>query len=94
MNEIPVCVSLNKIDDNRIQCELRRKFIINKKSNDFLVWKKIFSNSINGKSVKIEFIIAFRDKLLSAINLEELGLIENDLIIKKTRERFFFKAKE
>lgn len=63
--------------NNMVSLELRKRVVVDlsdDKNKSF--WVNFFSNSLEGKTVKANTIIVFRDKFGSACKLKELGLLK------------------
>lgn len=70
-------LTFTKKDENTITLELRKKASVkldDKQSKDF--WVEFFSRSLEGRTVRANIIIVFRDKFGSACKLKELGLLK------------------
>jgi len=64
-------------DNNVVSLELRKKVVVNLSDPDSKeFWLNFFSNSLEGKTIKANTIIVFRDKFGSACKLKELGLLK------------------
>jgi hypothetical protein len=62
-------------------CEFRKKVSINDSTRPVL--KKLFTAALAGKPVKIDVQIVFRDEVMSAIRLKEMGLLDINISVKK-----------
>jgi len=67
-------LSLTKKDAHFAIGELRKKIVIDLDNPEF--WIKLLSSSLEGKPIKANVIIVFRDKFGSACKLKELGLLK------------------
>lgn len=70
-------LTFSKKDEDTIAIELRKKasvYLSEEDSKKF--WTEFFSRSLEGKTVKANIIIVFRDKFGAACKLKELGLLK------------------
>ena len=70
-------LTFSKKDNDTITLELRKKANVklNEESSKSF-WMEFFSRSLEGKTVKANIIIVFRDKFGSACKLKEIGLLK------------------
>jgi len=61
--------------------EFRKKVIIN--LSDAVFWTEFFSRSLEGKPIKANVMVVFRDAFGSACKLKELGLLKPETKIKE-----------
>ena len=70
-------LTFTRKDANTVTLELRKKASIkldDKNAKEF--WVNFFSSSLEGKTIKSNMIIVFRDRFGSACKLKELGLLK------------------
>ena len=67
-------LTLVRQDATHIKGELRKKFTIDLNNPD--AWVELFSKSLEGKTIKANIIIAFRNPFRSACQLKELKLLK------------------
>jgi len=73
-------LTLGRVIDHKVQGELRKKFTINLENKES--WVNLFSNSLEGKPIKANIIITFKNKFNSACHLKEIGLLKPGTKIK------------
>ena len=70
-------LTFSKKDKNSITIELRKKANVNlNELHSKQFWMEFFSRSLEGKAVKANIIIVFRDKFGAACKLKEIGLLK------------------
>jgi hypothetical protein len=70
-------LTFTRKDADTVTFELRKKASIKLSDNNSKeFWINFFSNSLEGKTIKSNMIIVFRDKFGSACKLKELGLLK------------------
>ena len=67
-------LTLGQLKDNKIQGELRKKFTIDLNNKE--TWVELFSKSLEGKTIKANIIITFRNRFNSACHLKQVGLLK------------------
>jgi hypothetical protein len=73
-------LTLGKVVDHKVQGELRKKFTIDLDNKE--TWIELFSKSLEGKPIKANIIIAFRNKFNSACHLKQINLLKPGTKIK------------
>lgn len=73
-------LTLGQVVDKKIQAELRKKFTIDLNNKE--TWIELFSKSLEGKTIKANIIITFRNKFNSACHLKQIGLLKPGTKIK------------
>ena len=70
----------NQVVDNKLKAELRKKFTIDLSNPD--IWVELFSKSLEGKTIKANIIISFRNPFRSACQLKQLSLLKPGTKVK------------
>lgn len=80
INPMTLNLTLTSRDEHRVMGELRKKFTID--LNHPEQWVELFSSSLEGKPIKANVIITFRNSFTSACKLKELGLLKPGTKVK------------
>jgi len=73
-------LTLFRQDETHVKGELRKKFTIDLNNSE--TWVELFSKSLEGKPIKANIIIAFRNPFRSACQLKELKLLKTGTKLK------------
>ena len=73
-------LTLSQNPDGQRYGELRKKFLIKEGENDEF-WKEFFAASLQGKPVRAEVLIEFRNRDFSALKIKQWGLLKEGIKI-------------